>query len=55
MADEKKLDGSAEAIAYKLLEDIAAMEGGFKERKKFLDAYAECLHATRGYRSFPGQ
>jgi hypothetical protein len=55
MADEKREDGSPEMVAYKLMYDIAGLEGGLPSRQKLLDTYAECLQATRGYRSFPGQ
>lgn len=48
-------EGSPEFVAYKLLLEIASIEGGYKDRKTVLDAYAECLHATRGYRDFPSR
>lgn len=53
MANEKKDDGSAESIAYKLMYDVSSIEGGLKSRKQLLDTYAECLHAAKGYREFP--
>lgn len=48
----KATEGSPEYVAYKLLFDIAAIEGGLKDRKTILDTYAECLHATNGYRDW---
>lgn len=48
----KASEGSPEYVAYKLLFDIATIEGGLKDRKRVLDTYAECLHATRGYREW---
>jgi hypothetical protein len=44
-------EGSPEYVAYKLLRDIATIEGGLKDRKAILDTYAECLRATSGYRN----
>lgn len=56
MADDKTKDsGSAEAVAFKLLMEIASIERGFPERKKLLDTYAECLDATRGARDYTRQ
>jgi hypothetical protein len=43
-------EGSPEYIAFKLMLEVAMVEGGLKDRKGILDTYAECLQTTNGYR-----
>ncbi|MBO6521195.1 MAG: hypothetical protein JJ900_09760 [Rhodospirillales bacterium] len=63
MAEEAKAqigENSPEHVAYKLMHEIAVQEGHADstrrvinaDRKYVLDLYAECLHATNGYRTF---
>lgn len=55
MADKAPVqvgEGSPQHVAWKLMLEISAIEGGFRDRETLLDTYAECLHATNGYRSW---
>ncbi len=44
-------EGSPESVAFKLLQIVYGMEP-IGDRKKLLDAYAECLQAARGARKW---
>jgi len=58
MADKPAVhigENSPEWVAYKLMWDVLSTErDDVKRRTKetYLDTYAECLHAVRGYRDF---
>jgi hypothetical protein len=58
MSEQTELKvASKESVAFEIATDIAKREKFYDDpttyRKKFLDLYAECLHATCGYRSEP--
>lgn len=52
MADKDTTTGSPQYVAYLLLAHIQQVER-LADRKAVLDAYAECLDAAHGARSYP--
>lgn len=59
MADETVVhigENSPEKVAYTLTRDVLFSvensDWNNLDRKTFLDTYAECLHAVRGFRDF---
>lgn len=49
MSDESGVEQTAEAVAYRLMYRILAVEKK-NDRKSILDTYAECLQATQAKR-----